>query len=445
MFTIGFGHLVGVISSIGIFIAVFIINKYVFLYYVIVSIILTFIHLIKSNKIMIKDKLDREQSEKVSGLIGELIRGIRDIKMLNAKKSFLNTLNENVLLQGKRHIDMRNIDIFYNFIIGILTSIFEFCLMLLLFYLIHNKVITVAIALALHSYRIHVMTNFMEKISLLLEDINNFNLSCDRVFSIIEGKKFKKEKFGKKKIDKINGDFSFENVKFGYNKEKLVLKGLSFNIKANETVGFVGKSGVGKSTIFSLLCKLYDVDSGVIKIDGIDINELDEDSIRGNITVIGLSPYIFNMRIRDNLKLVKEDLTDDEMIEACKLACLDDFIESLPNGYDTMVGEGGVMLSGGQKQRLAIARAFVQKTEIILFDEATSALDNETQEKIQKAIENLKKDYTILIIAHRLSTIINCDRIMVIEDGKIIDEGSHSELLKKNKEYKKLCDIEMSK
>lgn len=209
-------------------------------------------------------------------------------------------------------------------------------------------------------------------------------------------------------------------------------------------VGFVGKSGVGKSTIFSLLCRLYDVDSGSITIDGVDIVSLDKDSIRGNITIISQNPYIFNMSIRDNLKIVKENLTEEEMIEACRLACLDEFISTLKDGYDTMIGEGGVNLSGGQKQRLAIARAFVQETEIILFDEATSALDNETQANIQKAIMNMKKDYTILIIAHRLSTIVNCDRILFIDKGKVIDSGTHEELLRKNKDYKKLYEREIT-
>ena len=218
---------------------------------------------------------------------------------------------------------------------------------------------------------------------------------------------------------------------------------MSFKINANETVAFVGKSGAGKTTIFNLLCKMYDVDSGSITIDGVDIKKLDKDSIRGNITIISQNPYIFNMSIRDNLKLVKSDLTNKEMKEACKLACLDEFINSLPDKYDTVIGEGGVNLSGGQKQRLAIARALVQKTEIILFDEATSALDNETQEKIQTAINNMKNEYTILIIAHRLSTIINADRILFLDNGKIINEGSHSYLLKNCDEYRKLYEAEI--
>ena len=207
--------------------------------------------------------------------------------------------------------------------------------------------------------------------------------------------------------------------------------------------GFVGRSGAGKTTIFNLLCKMYSVSSGEILIENENINELDEESIRGNVTIISQSPYIFNLSIRDNLKLVKDDMSDEEMYEACKIACLDEFIEGLPNKYDTVLGEGGVVLSGGQKQRLAIARAFVQKTKIILFDEATSSLDNETQAEIQKAISNLKQEYTILIIAHRLSTVINSDKIILIEDGRAVDNGTHKELLKKNTYYKNLYNLEL--
>ena len=230
---------------------------------------------------------------------------------------------------------------------------------------------------------------------------------------------------------------------FKLSNDKDVLNNLSFKVNANETVAFVGKSGAGKTTIFNLLCKMYDSDSGQIMVDGVDIQELDQDSIRSNITVISQSPYIFHVSIRDNLRLMKSDVTEEEMINACKLACIHDFIMSLPDGYNTVVGEGGVNLSGGQRQRLAIARAFLQKTEIILFDEATSALDNETQKEIQSAINNLKKDYTILIVAHRLSTIIDSDRILFIENGQIIAEGSHKQLLKTCHSYRELYEAEL--
>lgn len=161
--------------------------------------------------------------------------------------------------------------------------------------------------------------------------------------------------------------------------------------------------------------------------------------------MISQNAYIFNMSIMENLKIVKSNATNKEVKEACRLACLDDFIESLPNKYNTIVGEGGVTLSGGQRQRLAIARALLLKTEILLFDEATSALDNKTQSKIQEAISNLKGEYTILIIAHRLSTVINADKIFVIENGMVEEEGTHSYLIKNSKTYNKLYDKERKK
>lgn len=443
MFTTGYGRLVGIISSIGTFVSILIINVYVFLFYVLVSIILTVFHLSKSKKINKLDKDKRKQQEKVTGLTSELVRGTRDVKMLNAKSSFINVLNENIKIKNKKYLDMRNVDISYNLLIDSLKEIFQFTLILLLIYLVSTDKLTVAMSIALFSYRDKVMQSFMTSISDLLEEANCFNLSFERVFQLLDNETFKKEKFGSKKINKINGDFEFKNVTFSYDNDLMVLNDISFKVDANTTVGFVGKSGSGKTTIFSLMCKMYDINSGEILIDGNSINELDEDSIRGNITVISQNPYVFNMSIIDNMKLVKEDVTLEEIKEACHLACLDEYIESLPQKYDTIVGEGGVTLSGGQRQRLAIARALIQKTEIILFDEATSALDNETQSKVQEAINNLKKEYTIMIIAHRFSTILNCDKIFFIEDGKIIDSGNHEELLNRCAPYKHLYESEI--
>lgn len=442
IFTMGMGHLTGILTDIGIFVAVFIINKTIFLFYLIASLILTIIHLIKVKKVGEKDILFRKQRDKTTGLSTELIRGVRDIKMLNAKQSFIDNLEKNIDDLTQKQFKMRNVEMDFNCLIGIIQSVFEFLIVIILIYLIKYNMLLIANAIVLFSYRNRLLTNLIEKTGDLLTELKSFNISSNRVFSILENKEFKKEKFGKEHLNRINGNFEFENVSFGYN-EKEVLKNISFKVKANETVAFVGKSGSGKTTIFSLLCKLYNINSGKIKIDGKNIDDLDEESIRNNITIISQNPYIFNMSIKDNLKLVKENVSDEEIKKACKLACLDDYIENLPEKYDTVVGEGGVMLSGGQRQRLAIARAFIQKTEIILFDEATSALDNETQAKIQQAINNLKETYTILIIAHRLSTIINSDRILVIDNGKIVGEGKHDELLKSNEIYKKLYESEI--
>ena len=442
-----FNHLVTMFSSlvkyIGILIAIFIVNKIVFLFTLIILIIRYLIERARANRRKKDDKLSRKAKDNVSSFVGELVRGARDIKMLNSENDFMKEMNYRIKDFNEKRIRMQNVSWNYRVFSFWFTDISFLLLIILLAFLIKDKVISISIAMVLYNY-VGNVGGSTYLLGDLLEYIKDFNLSCERVKEIIDGVKFKKEQFGEKHLDKVEGHFTFEHVFFKY-KEKEVLKDLTFEVKPNETVAFVGKSGAGKTTIFNLLCKMYDVNQGKITIDGININELDKDSIRGNITIISQNPYIFNMSIRDNLKLVKNNLSDEEMYNACKIACLDDFIQELPNGYDTIIGEGGVNLSGGQKQRLAIARALVQKTEIILFDEATSALDNETQEKIQRAIENMKNEYTILIIAHRLSTIIHADRILYLEDGKIIAQGTHHELLKNCPSYQKLYESEIKK
>ena len=229
---------------------------------------------------------------------------------------------------------------------------------------------------------------------------------------------------------------------FSYDKTNPVFENLNLKIEPNKSVAFVGKSGQGKSTILSLIPRLYDVDAGKITIDGIDIRKLSENGLRDIVTVVPQTPYIFNASIRENLKFVKDDLTDEEMIDVCKKAQIHDFIVGKEKGYDSLVGENGVILSGGQKQRLAIARALLKNSKIILLDEATSALDNENQNKIQMVIEDLTKDHTVIIVAHRLSTVVNCSCIYMVDDGKIIDSGTHDYMMKNCKKYKNLYKIE---
>ncbi len=429
------------ITNISIFLAIFIINKIVFIYLIFMILVLYLIEKRKLKKINVKDKEFREKNERTTGFIGELVRGVRDIKMLNSEDSFMNALKANIKDTNKTRHELQSIYRVYFYISSNIKDLM-YCMLLILFILlIKSNKLSGANALIIYNFSERVLS-VLYSISSIQKRIKSFNLSCKRIYEVIDSDKFKKENFGTTHLPHINGDFEFKNVHFSYGKEK-VLKGINFKVNANETVAFVGKSGAGKTTIFNLLCKMYEPQKGTITIDGKNIKKLDKDTIRGNITIISQNPYIFNMTIRENLNLVKENLTENEMIEACKLACLHDYIMTLPDKYDTAIGEGGVNLSGGQKQRLAIARAFVQKTEIILFDEATSALDNETQAQIQKAIENMKKDYTILIIAHRLSTIINADRILYIEDGIVKSEGTHKELLKNCESYKKLYKSEL--
>ena len=204
------------------------------------------------------------------------------------------------------------------------------------------------------------------------------------------------------------------------------------------TIFLCGFMGCGKSTILSLIARLFDPGSGVILLDGINIEELDRDSLRGNIGMVSQTPYIFNMSVRDNLAIIRKDMTDEEMIRACRIACIHDEIMKMPHGYDSIVGEGGVTLSGGQRQRIALARSMLKDYPVIMLDEATSALDNVTQAKIQKAIETMNGKRTVIMVAHRLSTVIGCQRIFFLSGGRVIADGTHQELLEKCPEYREL-------
>ncbi len=433
-----------VLTNIGIFGAVFIIDIRIFF---VLLFMVGIVAVIEKRKIDIrnqKDKEFREKQEKVSGFVGELVRGVRDIKMLYAQKSFLKELRVRFIDLNKKRYEMGRVYRNYSFVSNFFKDFFNFLIISFLIYYIYVNEITIPTALIVYNYMSKVFY-VVYSYSYLLEGIKDFNLSSSRINEILDGDNFPKEKFGKRSLSDIEGNITFRNVSFGYQEDKMILNDLSFHIKAHSTVAIVGKSGAGKTTIFHLLSKMYNPISGVIQLDGVDISELNQKSIRSHITVISQNPYIFNVSIRDNLRFVSDDFSEEKMKEACHLACLDEFIQALPERYDTVVGEGGVQLSGGQRQRLAIARALVQKSDIILFDEATSALDNITQTRIQEAIQHLQKKHTIVIIAHRLSTIVDCDQILFLENGKIAAKGSHNELLKNCPSYKELYDAEIEK
>ena len=433
-----------VVINFGVLGAVFIVNQVMFYYFVIALIILFILKKIGIKQRFKMDKIFREQREKNTGLIGEMVRGLRDIKSLGAEYNFVNTLKQRLYETNEQRYKMSNVYRTFNFITGGIQDIFTFGFIMLGLKLVTDGSLSVENFVVLYMYQSRIF-NLLNFTSTVLEYLKNFNLSASRVFEVLDGSSFKKESFGNIELEKITGDFEFKNVNFGYGNKKAIIKNLNFKINANETVAFVGRSGGGKSTIFSLLTKMYHPRKGKIYIDGIEIDKLSRDTIRNNISIINQSPYIFNFTIKENLKMVKNDATDDEIIEACKKASLHDFIMTLPDKYDTLVGEGGITLSGGQRQRLAIARAFIKNSEIMLFDEATSALDNETQKDIQDAINSMKNKNTVLIIAHRLSTVINCDRILVVDDGQIVGEGTHKELLKNNELYKELYTSELKK
>lgn len=243
-------------------------------------------------------------------------------------------------------------------------------------------------------------------------------------------------------LDNVQGEITFKNVIYGYESERDVLKDVSFKIEKGKKFALVGPSGGGKTTICHLLPRFYKNENGSILIDGVDINTVTVKSLRQNIGIVQQDIYLFNASMRDNILYGKPDATESEVIEAAKRANIHDYIMSLPNGYDTEIGERGVRLSGGQKQRLSIARVFLKNPPILILDEATSALDNTTEILIQQSLDELCSGRTTIVVAHRLSTIKNADEIAVVSDGKIIEQGTHEQLIKENNLYSELYNLQ---
>ena len=246
-------------------------------------------------------------------------------------------------------------------------------------------------------------------------------------------------------LKNIEGTITFDNVSFNYNDEEKVLKNINLSIDSGKTIALVGPSGGGKTTICSLIPRFYDVTDGSIKLDGTDIKDIKAQSLRKNIGIVQQDVYMFYATIRENIAYGKEGATEEEIIEAAKKANIHDFIMSLPEGYDTFVGERGTRLSGGQKQRISIARVFLKNPPVLILDEATSALDNESERYIQHSLEQLSHGRTTLVIAHRLSTIRNADKIYVIEEGDIKEQGDHDSLLKADGIYARYYNMQFEK
>lgn len=388
-----------------------------------------------------KNKITKTSDEKVNSILSEIIRGIRDIKLLNFKNSVKNLISNELDKNNENIVAKDTYDSLMNRIKRIVLFITVLFVIIVGIKFVDLGLITSANLIVLYLYYGNIFT-LMDNFSGLRSCLKEYELAVERIFDLFDEDKYPKDVYGNINIKNFKGKIRFENVSFGYNKNKPILNNLSLNVEAKDTVALVGASGSGKTTIFNLITKSYDVDSGNLFFDDININDLNEETIRKNVSIITQSPYIFNMSIKDNLRLVKSNATKKEMDEVCKKACFYDYVMSLPDKYETIIGEGGVNLSGGQKQRLAIARALLKDCKILLFDEATSALDNITQSEIQESIDNISKDYTIIIIAHRLSSIINCNKIYMLNKGKIVASGTHQELLKNNKEYQKLYNSE---
>lgn len=441
-----FGRLLNAFSSL---VASLIILIYVFANSYIIGIeiiilvsLLFFVIKIYNPKLKNVHKERKVEQDKFTSLTNESIRGIREIKTLGIKSSLIEDMRDIIKLiykKSEKEIDLQKE---FNIIVRFLKTLLEVgtlatCVILLYY----NKInLTFFIAMTYYIYRYMWL---IENLNDLTQTYQKVEVSIGRVNEILENKLYNDEEFGNIELSNTEGVIEFKNVTFAYPNEEVTLDKFNLTIEPNKKIAIVGKSGQGKSTLFNLITRIFEPIEGEILLDNINIKNLKEDCLRKNISIIRQEPFIFNKTIEENFKMIDENITLEEIRKYAKIAYIDDYIMSLPDGYNTILGEGGVNLSGGQKQRLSIARTLLKKSKIILFDEATSALDNNSQEYIKKAINNLVNDHTIIIIAHRLSTIIDADIIHVVDKGKVVASGTHNELLKKSKIYKNLYETEL--
>lgn len=440
-----FGRLLRMISSL---VASFIIIIYVFANSWVVGIEILLIVLIllliirKYNPLLKGIHKERKvEQDKFTSLTNESIRGIREIKTLGIKKNLINNITgiiKNIYKKSEEEIDIqKSFDIKTKLLRTILEcTVFATCLILLYY---HKTSLTFFVAMTYYVYR---YTWLIDEINDLTQTYQRVSVSISRVNDILENRLYQDQSFGTKEITNIKGVIEFKNVTFSYPEEENILNNFSVKFEPNKKIAVVGASGQGKSTLFNLITRVFDTNEGEILLDNINIKDLTEEELRKNISIIRQEPFVFNRTIKENFELIDKNITLNKIRESTKMAYLDDYINTLPKKYDTVLGEGGVNLSGGQKQRLSIARTLSKGSKVILFDEATSALDNSSQDYIKKTIDNLVKDHTIIIVAHRLSTIMDADIIYVVNKGQIVAEGTHKELLKTNNIYKNLYETE---
>jgi len=429
-------HLLNMFSSIGFFIYIAFINIYFFLIMLVYVVIKYFIDDNRIKTLLKHNKISSKRIDTALNGYHEQIRGIKDVKSLHLRDNMQAVVKEK--LEYVHDEDYKANKKWYmnsHLISGPLDCIVELLIVVAGVLLIKHNIISFAefFVVYMYRYRAQHVTNYFVQ---LKDKLSEGELAAERYFDVVE--RFKKETFGNVEKQITVGDIEFKNVYFDYNENAKVLKGINFKVQPNKTTAIVGKSGGGKSTLLSLLGKMYVPTKGKILFDGTDINTLTENSLRNAIGIVNQMPYIFNTSIRNNMKYVKPDVTDEEIWEVLRMAQIEKDIRALPEGLDSTIGENGVKVSGGQRQRLAIARVLLKKNKILVFDEATSALDNTSQAKIVKELDKLKKDHTILVVAHRLSTIVDADNIVVLDNGKVAAEGTHTQLLKTCPIYQEL-------
>ena len=383
---------------------------------------------------IVADANERRQEAAQAGT-----QGIRDVRIYNLAQELYEDFTDAVDRYTKNKIKLRRneaaISNFYN--LGVAVSVFVLIYLALTF---ANLSVGALGVFLFAMYQLGPKVSALNKLYYSIE--NNLPHLVRTQEFINELDKQEEPGEATRAVPNTVRHVEFDNVWFSYTDEETVLKGINFEVEKGEFVAFVGQSGAGKSTIVSLLARLYEADQGEIRANRTPISKVDVNKWRDRIAVVRQNPFIFNDTLRYNLTIGNRDTTRAEIDRACRIAKVDEFIDELPNGYNTELGDEGVRLSGGQKQRIALARALLTDADLLVLDEATSDLDSHLEQEVQRAIEAMEQDYVMIAIAHRLSTVENADRIYTMEDGEIIEVGSHSSLIKRGGQYASLYNIQ---
>ncbi|MBQ8762439.1 MAG: ABC transporter ATP-binding protein [Clostridia bacterium] len=397
----------------------------------------------------------KKYNDKINSLTTEIVKSEKDVKSLALDEKLSDVSKENYNNYRKKSYKFSQVDTNFYTARNIIIDVGMVLVLLLGVILMDKAMLTLAAFMIIYSSR-YSLYDVVWGFGYIGNSLVEVKVGCERMFALFDEDEFVVEKFGNKTVENVKGKIEFKKVgyvfrEYEYEKnennkskqkpikklksENKIFKDLSFTIQPNTTVAFVGKSGSGKSTILNLISKMYEAENGKILIDGVDIKEFSKESLRNAISLVNQFPYIFDMTIKENMLLAKGNATDIEIEDAITRASLKQFVDGLPEGINTKVGESGIKLSGGQRQRLAIARAMLRNSPITIFDESTSSLDNYAQGDIKKSIDDMKGKSTIIIVAHRLSTIRNVDKIFFLDKGKIVDEGTFDELFETNESF----------